>query len=54
MLLGTLLRCRSSFQAMGRQEKFIERNRKIAHTLSGRVIKRVSNCCGARSWTRTF
>jgi hypothetical protein len=37
--------CRSSFQDMSRDEKFIERDRKIADTLPGRVINCVSNCC---------
>jgi hypothetical protein len=43
--------CRSSFQAMSRDEKFIEGDRKIAHTLPGRVINRVSNCCGDSGYT---
>src|SRR5260370_10969292 len=43
--------CRSSFQAMGRQEKFIQRDRKIVHTSPGRVINRVSNCCRDSGYT---
>src|ERR1700732_3015584 len=43
--------CRSSFQAMSRDEKFIDGDRKIAHTLPGRVINRVSNCCWDSGYT---
>ena len=34
-----------------RDDKFIERDRKIAYTLSGRVINRVRNRCGDSSYT---
>src|SRR4029077_12986074 len=42
---------RSSFQASGREDKFIKRDRKIAHPLPRRVINRVSNCCRDPGYT---
>jgi hypothetical protein len=42
---------RSSFQALGRDEKFIRRDRKIAHPLPGRVLNRLGNCSGDPGYT---